>query len=879
MNWNDLLLRCRALAFRDRVEQDLEEELELHIAMQARKNLASGMTEAEAVRLARIEFGGTAQIKEECRDARRIGLIETTWQDVRYAVRGFRRAPVFVLTVTATIALGLGLNTALFTVFDATYFRPVPVRDPHSLYDLSWTDRAGAGHGFSWPEYQEFLSANPAFRDALAYRYTEARLDGRNLTGLLVTGGYFQMLGAGVAMGRMLLPEDSPAPGSEPVIVLSHSTWRNRFGSDPNIVGKKILLRGFAFEVVGVATAGFRGLGGRPADFWAPVTMAARLDSETDPFGVNHPRALSIVGRLRADFGVRQAQSGLTLWAQRFTASSLNREMAAQGILTSRATVKPFSLKNVLLFSPIVVAFGLVLLIGCANVANMLLARAMSRQREIGIRLSLGARRGRLIRQLLTESVLLALPAAAAGFAVAQATIAICMRVLLATLPQGVADVAARFPRLSPDARVLAFNLAAAVLSALWFGLAPAIQATRGGLAQAAKGELSAAHRPWRLRNALVVGQVTVCVLLLVTAGILLRGAGGMHALLNRLSARDTIEVVPQEKARARVLDWLSTDRDIEVLAAAANAPVDRSPGVAVQLAGGTGTFPMTVNSVSPEYFAMFEIPVVRGRNFTAGEARAGAPVAIISQAAAQRLWPNQDPLGRSFRLFSDRTSGAGFERYQAVSVVGIARDEISRWISSGEDPGQVYFPGNPQTAGNALLVRVHGDAEATRRRMEADLTAIDPEAIKETRRIQIREWVEEDAYYSVRVAYWLSSAIGGLALLLTLSGIYGVLSYVVSQRTKEIGIRMAMGATRRAVTVLVLKQSMSLGVIGTAVGTLLAAGVSKLLSSAIVMINTFDWVAYFGGILLVLAACGAAAYIPCHRASRIDPVTTLRYD
>src|SRR5258708_20572251 len=415
MNWNDLWLRLCALILRNRVESELDDELESHIEMQARKNLAAGMSEAEALRRARVQFGGAEQVKEECRDARRVRLIETIGQDILYAIRGFRRSPTFVLTVVATIALGLGLNTTLFTILNAYFFRTVSVHDPHSLYEFLWTDRAGGRHSFTWQEYQEFLEENPAFSDALAYRSVFTRLDGRNILGHSVSGNYFRMLGVGAALGRTLLPADSSPQGREPVIVLGYSTWQSQFASDRDVVGKKVWLRGYPFEVVGVALPGFTGLGDTPIDFSAPLTMNARFDDGPDLFGPEHPRRLFIIGRLKPGFSVRQAQAGLTVWAQRFTADRPDAEKVVGAVFWSRATSLVLNPRAALTLSPILVAFALVLLIACANVANMMLARAMSRQREIGIRLALGAGRGRLVRQLLTESILLALPAAAAG--------------------------------------------------------------------------------------------------------------------------------------------------------------------------------------------------------------------------------------------------------------------------------------------------------------------------------------------------------------------------------------------------------------------------------------------------------------------------------
>jgi predicted permease len=875
MNWNDLRLRLRALAFRDRTEHELDEELDFHIEMQTRKNLAAGMSESDARREACIRFGRAGEVKEECRDARRVNLIETAWQDIRYAIRGFRRSPTFVLTVVATIALGLGLNTALFTIFNAYVLRPVAVRNPYSLYEFRWMNRTGVGHLFTWSEYQEFRKQDPAFSQVFAYRNIQDRVDGRNVFIQLVTGDYFRTLGVNAALGRTLLPEDSSVPGREPIAVISYSAWRDRFASDPAIVGRKVLIHGHPIEIAGVMREGFMGLEAVPADFWAPVTAAVLLEDGPDIFGPEHPGALRILGRLKTGISVQEGQAGLTLWAQRITAGRPDSDKPVGAILRSRATTIPLTRTALLTFSPIVISFGLVLLIACANVANMMLARAMSRQREIGVRLSLGAARGRLIRQLLTESVLLALPAAAAGFAVSQFAIEYGGRLMFATLPSEFAEFI-RLAPLPPDLRVFGFMLVAAVGSALLFGLAPAMQATRANVMQAARGDFTNDIRPTRLRNFLVIAQITVCVLLLICAGVLLRGARRMQNLDPGLRTQNIVEIEIQEKSRARVLARLAAEPLVESVASAANTPLDGAfPRIQAGAADNTVLVQASYNHVSPEYFPIFEIPILRGRNFTAEEANSGAPVAIVSQGAAQQLWPNRDAVGQSMRLAPEQGEASGVRRYPAVRVIGIARDAISGWIGNGLDKSCVYFPANPLASGN-LIVRVHGDAGTARRKLDADLSAIDPAAVQQIHKMQ--EFLAIGTY-PFRVAHWISSLVGALALLLTLSGIYGVLSYVVSQRTKEIGIRMAMGATTRAVIGLVLKQSMRLAVMGIACGGVLALGVSRIFASRLVMMDTFDGWAYCAGVLVVLSACAGAAYLPSRRAASIDPVSTLRYD
>ncbi len=874
MNWRDISLRIRAVLFRKQFEQDLEDELASHFEMQTRKNLAQGMDAAEAKRQAAIQFGGRARVSEECRDARGVHWITTLFQDAVYAARGLRRSPIFAATAVATIALGLGLDTALFTVFNAYYFAPVNVRDPHSLYDISWRDRAGGFHGYAWPEYQEFLSQNPPFSEVTAYQGAEVRLNGRAAYGLLVTAEYFAMLGGHASLGRTLLPED--APGNE--IVLSHLAWQNRFGSDPAMVGKTLLLHGRTFRVLGIAQAGFRGLGARPVDFWVPLTAAAQINGrQPDLFGPQHPRSLTIIARLKPEYGSSQSEAAATLWIRRLTAGDPDSEKAVQAVLTSVATYKPWKPSNTLTFAPILVAFSLVLLLGCANVANMMLARALSRQRELGIRVSLGASRARLIRQLLTESAVLALPAAAAGFAASQFLIWISIHVLYATLPPGIAGFAEKLPELSPDLRVFGYNLAIALASAVLFGLAPALRATRKDVIQAVQGDIATAFGPSRLRNLLVVAQVTVCALLLITTGVLLRGVLRAEDLSTSLSKRETIEIVPDEDFRARTLDRVSRDPAVDLLAAALTSPVARPFFLTVRAQDGGALLKMSVNSVSPEYFTLFDLPVLRGRNFTREEARAADPVVIVSHTAAQRLWPNQDPVGRSLRLVPDSATSPRFRTFPTARVIGVSRDDLSRWITDGEERTLIYFPSTAQAAGNVLFAGVRSDVETARRSLDAGLAAIDPSAAV-TQRFQVRDFAAEEGY-TFRLAYWATSAIGLLALLLTLTGIYGVVAFLVSQRKKEIGIRMALGATSGAISGLIVKQSMRLALIGTASGAALALGVSKALSSSLVIINTFDALTYLAGVLLVLAACAFAAYFPTRRATRIDPVASLRYD
>jgi predicted permease len=874
----DLLLRLRALIFRNRVEQELDEELDFHIEMQTRKNLAAGLGPEQARRRARVQFGANAEaVKDYVRDARRIGFLETLLQDVRYALRGFGQRPLFAFTVIGTIAIGLGWNTAIFTVFNAYVLRPQAVRDPYSLYRLSWSNRVRRGLDFTSEQYQDLKTAQLGFSDAYAFQFFQIRMDGRPAIAELVSGDYFQILGVKALIGRTLLPEDTRAPGLEPVVVIGEAAWKTRFGGASDIVGRKVAIHGRPFMVVGVIGEEFSGLGGLPRDFWAPISMSSVLE-EANEWKAGLPAWVAITARLKPGVSEQQAQTALLGWMQRQT-EKLPSEQRAIGVgIDSEAYWLP--LKYFIgPFIPIGVAFLLVLLSACANVGNMMLARAMSRQREIGIRLSLGAARSRLIRQLLTESILLALPAGGAALLVSQTLLTLGLRTLFATLPAEFVDYVHVVP-LQPDFRVFFFMVSAAIASALLFGLAPALQVTRLNVMQAARGDFSSEFRPSRLRNALVVAQVTICALLLIASGILLRGAQRAASIDSGLRIRDVIELSIQEKSRARVLAKLAVEPAVELTASTSSVPLDDSfATVTASAAGAPNSMRTAYNYVSPEYFELFGLHVLRGRNFSSIEA-SGAGVAVLSETAARKFFPGQEAVGQSLSLdYDPRANRLGRLTHNlTVRIVGIVQDSIVSWKRDQPDMLCLYLPTALPAPGNTLVVRVRGDPEVARRRLDAAMEEADPGAVEAIHKLQE---VANGVVYGFRAAYWIAAAVGAVALLLTLSGIYGVLSYLVAQRTKEIGIRLAMGASTSSVIGAVLKQCLRLAVIGTAIGALLALGASQLFASVIQiqMIHTFDRVAFVGGTALVLSACVCAAYFPARRAARVDPIATLRYD
>src|SRR2546425_7088740 len=568
-------------------------------------------------------------------------------QDVRFALRGFRRSPALVATVVLTIALGLGLNTSVFTIFDAYVLRPLAIRDPGSLYEVLFQDRRGWGKSLSWRQYQD-LRGLPISSESFAYTNAFARSERGPMLGNVVTGDVFRVLGAAPALGRTLLPEDATLPYGEPVLVLSYDAWQGEFGGDSGVVGRKVVIHGIPLTVVGVAAQRFTGIGRTlPPDFWAPVTLLSRLDGSEDLFGAKQPEVLRAVLRLKPGVDERQARAALATWAANATASLPDTLRWTHVDLVSVASALPLTDETIAVFTPAAVAFALVLLIGCANVANVMLARGIARQREIGIRLALGAARAQLVRQLLTESGLLAISDAGLGFILSQWILDTGVRIMFASAPGEFVPYLRVVP-LAPDLRVFGFVLVAALASAVAFGLAPALHTTRGNLALASRGEFGTAVRPGRMRSGLVVVQIGVCSLLLIVTGVLLGGARKADRLPTGMRTRDVVQLVLDDHGRGPALRRLRSEPSVSLIGASGQSPLDGMyPALGVRATGQSRIAVAGVDFVDAGFFRVLDIPLVRGRAFSGDEERQGLPLAAVSEAAARARWGPADPIGQ----------------------------------------------------------------------------------------------------------------------------------------------------------------------------------------------------------------------------------------
>jgi predicted permease len=870
-----------------RTDADFQAEIQSHLDLEADGPAADGLTPDEARHAAHRAFGNRTRVAERHYEAGRWIWVEQLRQDVRYAVRTLWRSRTFVATTVATLAIALGLVTVLFAVFNAYVLRPFGIPDPYRIYQLAWLESTDDNNWrFTWREYLEARDRSDLFDGAAAHRFQMLRNDERLLYASFVSGNYFATLRPRVRLGRPLAEFDAATAGGAPVAVLSDQGWAMLFDRDPDVLGRRIELHGQQIEIVGVLGPEYAGLDDSALDLWLPITMLPLMTS-TDLFGASQPREVTIFARLRHGVTEAQANEALTPFMARAAAASAEGGRtippgSVRAAINQRATPNPLTFELIAILSPIFAAFGLVLVAACANVSSVMLARALGRQREIGIRLSVGASRGRIVRQLLTEAAIIAMCAGAAGLGIAALVLPAGRAMFLRTLPPAVAGLARVVP-LDLDFRVFGFALAVAAVATMACALLPALQGTRLQLTAALRGDVVPRVRSGILRNLLVVGQVAASIILLIAAATLTRNGamvaatdlgfdtGGVFSINERGSDSSRIP------AAARALE---AEVGPEHVAVTSSNPLFGGLGkIATTAADRPSTITASYIFVSPEYFPVLRIPLRRGRAFTGAEAQAEAHVAIVSERTAQLFWPGADPIGGVLRFVPGPDSQAdALKGYSEVTVVGVARDVVSEMAYQGTDATLVYLPTSRTGAhANALLVRGVDTSAAERERLARVLERVDANGAA-LEMLPLRE-MTDIALYPLRVASWIGSLLGAIALALSVSGLYGLLMYVFSQRTREIGIRMALGATAAVVVRLVMRQSARVVAIGAGLGLAFAFAALKLLSTVVTLRNVslLDPLAFAAGIGLIGAAAAAASFFPARRAAAIDPSTTLR--
>jgi predicted permease len=884
MNLRDLQRRLRALRAPRRVERELDEELAFHIEREIRKHIEDGVTPDEARRRARATFGSVALVADQCRDARGISFVDDCARDIVYAFRTFRRAPLAALTIVTTVALGLGLVTVVFAALNVLMFRVDDVPNPGELFAIerprqSDGDRVLLTRG----DYEALRRETDVFMDAFAMLPDiDSRIDGRMMAGTLVTGNFFNALRVSPLFGRALTLADDAPGGGQPVIVLSYRGWSRLFANDPTVIGRRVIVNGSSFEILGVMPEGFRGLGVGSPDYWAPLSLLGQFR----PIHAGHEDAVGrdIVGRLKPGLSRKSALLRLLVWNAGRLGPRADERQPVSLILEPRQGTIPQPLEAVLVFTPLFFAFGLILMIGCANVANLLLARAVSRQREIGVRLSLGASRWRITRQLLTESLALALAAAALGLVISRVVLVGTMYVVTRTMAPELAENIHVGAAPATDWRVVAFLVGSAIVATVLFGLAPALQATRLELVRTIRGDVTRTGHQGRIRNWMIGIQVTASALLLICAGVFLRSALASSTFNPGLRTEDTVMVeIINESTRTAMIQAVMAEP--AVVAAAASSPDAFSPPRTGLAEAQTSKSPVAYRFVSPEYFNVLGVDVVRGRGFSQAERTGDASVLVVSERLARELWPAGDALGQSLRLGPDpntaaRSNDEPFLPSRTFTVVGIARD-VAGFRRAGFEEIGVYVPISATAARTSLTVRVQGDPDQARLALLKRLTAIDPNMGQV---VTMRAIARMESYL-LSIAFGVTLALGALALALTLSGIFSVLSYLVEQRAKEIGVRMALGATARNIGELVLSQSVHPVGFGLIAGVALAASLGIVLMALPAaaqigdVVRVFDPVAYAGSLLFIVTTCALAALIPAVRAARIQPIVTLRQE
>jgi predicted permease len=828
-------------------------------------------------------------------------LLESVVADVRFALRWLRKSPGFTLVAVASLAIGIGFNTALFTIVDALLFKPLPVAAPDRLVDVFTSDSSGTVQ-FSTSSYLDYLDLqkqNDVFDGVVGYSpmFAAVNLDSRSrlAMGEIVTGNYFQVFGVRAAIGRTILPEDD-TPAAPRVAMVSHRYWTRELASASDVIGRTVRIRGNPYTIIGVAPAAFNGM--VPVlspELWIPVSASL----EVEPIGM-HDAIPSPTGTTRLDrradrwmFIRARLRPGRTIDDARANLAVLMAGIERDNPLTNKGRRISLKATSDVHFHPaadpivvpiaagLMIVVGLVLLIACANVASMLLARASSRQKEIGIRLAIGASRGRLVQQLLTEAIVMSLVGAVAG----------TMLALWITSIVGSLSLPLPIPLtfdVKIDARVLTFTLLATLGAGILAGLAPGVHASKPNVTADLRGEPVISRRTglgWTLGDWLVGGQMAVTALLLIVAGLLTRSLvaaqrtdpGFAVKRLAVVSTDTSMLRYSEERSRQfyeQAVAKIAALPSVESVALATRVPLQLNPNTwEIWIPGrhqpGDHGETVEVTTVSPEFFKTIGVAIVAGRGFTDDDRPETLRVAIVNETLARRFWPGESPIGRVFRT----RGGEG----PAFQIVGVSADHKVLTLSERPTPF-LHIPRKQRPNSYAAIVaRTRGDAGTLLRDMRRELLALDPNVVFVEN--QTMEAEVDATLLPMRAIAWLVTGVGLVAMALAAIGLYGVIAYSVARRTREIGIRMALGARPATVIRLVMRQGLIVATAGLAAGCLLAAAAARAIAGALYGVTAADPVSWLAAAVVLLSVSALANFIPARRASRVDPSEALRIE
>lgn len=883
---SDLIFRLRAL-FRFRsVETDLDDELRFHFEQEILKQTQSGASRAEAVRRARLRIGGIDQIKEHCRDARGVRLLETFWQDFRYGARMLTKSPALTAIVIITLSLGIGANTAIFSIVNSVLLRPLSVPNPNQIVAVAIQQQNApvGSSGFSYPAFKDFRDQGSQSLDLFGsvMNLEDLSVDEKaeQVSVSFVTSNYFSALGVRPALGRLMLPHEAEDFGGEPVMVLGNSYWQKRFGGDSGVIGKRARVNGKMVTIVGVVPKEFYGMYSIfEFDAYMPLgAMSPKYQSDRNSAGI------LAFGRLKPNVSLLEAQNILSVIARRLAQEypATDKWSTVRIVPERLARPQPYANNGVLLMGSLFLVFaGLVLLLACTNVMNILFARASARQGEMALRTALGANRARLVRQMLTEGFLLAIFGAIGGIVIG-----------------GLAINLVRFVRVPKirmdfgfDWRVYTYAFAAAAFAGILSSLSPAMRASRAdvnrvlheGARSGAGGKVSQ-----RVRGDLVIAQVAFSVMLLIVAGLFVRSLGRAQEINLGFDRNNVLNVItdPHESGydQTRTVNFYHELESrvqglptVQSASLATSIPIGDFPSKSLVHIEGWSAIDdqqsprILFNCIDGNYFATMKVPLLQGRPFADSDDATAPLVAIVNQTMAQKFWPNESPLGKRFSM---KALSSPF-----ITIIGVTQN--GKYSTVAEDPQPYFYVPLKQNYNPRQILQIRSSLppESLITQVEQQVNAIAHDVPILNIQTMTQSLEGGTGFFTFRLAASLASFMGVIGLILAVVGVYGVVSFTVSQRTHEIGIRMALGANRNDIFALIFERGFKLVLAGVLSGVVAAWGLTRAMKHVLVGVSAGDALTFAVVALTLTTVALIACFVPARRAMRVDPIVALRHE